>query len=165
MLGSKLFGADIEPRFISLGYDLFRDKDTLGAKFFTGDLIDPDDERLDRIAGRFTIVHADSFFHLLSWTQQLFAATRLISWLKIEMKSCFIYGRQVGVFNPANVAAVGRRPYLHDRQSFQKLWDEAGCLTGTRWRVEMEETQEDMDVVAGVPQNVVPVNYAIFQLP
>ncbi|KAM3532507.1 hypothetical protein MY4038_003985 [Beauveria bassiana] len=54
--GSKLFGADIESRFISLGYDLFRDKDTLGATFLSGDLLDPDDERLDMLAGRFTIV-------------------------------------------------------------------------------------------------------------
>ncbi|KAM3557881.1 hypothetical protein MY1884_004282 [Beauveria asiatica] len=76
--GSKLFGADIESRFISLGYDLFRDKDTLGATFLSGDLLDPDDERLDMLAGRFTIVHADSFFHLMSWTEQLYAAKRLI---------------------------------------------------------------------------------------
>ncbi|OAA70545.1 Methyltransferase type 11 [Cordyceps fumosorosea ARSEF 2679] len=76
--GSKLFGADIEPRFISLGYDLFRDKETLGATFVTGDLLNPDDRRLDVLSGRFTIVHADSFFHLLSWTEQLYAAKRLI---------------------------------------------------------------------------------------
>ncbi|KAH8713936.1 PAN2-PAN3 deadenylation complex catalytic subunit PAN2 [Beauveria bassiana] len=143
--GSKLFGADIESRFISLGYDLFRDKDTLGATFVSGDLLDPDDERLDMLAGRFTIVHADSFFHLMSWTEQLYAAKRLIVWLRKDTNNGFIYGKHAGTIHPAEVALAGSRPYLHNRQSFQRLWDEAGEMTNTKWRVEVERTKMDAD--------------------
>ncbi|KAM0669532.1 hypothetical protein ACQRIU_003094 [Beauveria bassiana] len=143
--GSKLFGADIESRFISLGYDLFRDKDTLGATFLSGDLLDPDDERLDMLAGRFTIVHADSFFHLMSWTEQLYAAKRLIVWLRKDTNNGFIYGKHAGTIHPAEVALAGSRPYLHNRQSFQRLWDEAGEMTNTKWRVEVERTKMDAD--------------------
>ncbi|KGQ07956.1 PAB-dependent poly(A)-specific ribonuclease subunit PAN2 [Beauveria bassiana D1-5] len=143
--GSKLFGADIESRFISLGYDLFRDKDTLGATFLSGDLLDPDDERLDMLAGRFTIVHADSFFHLMSWTEQLYAAKRLIVWLRKDTNNGFIYGKHAGTIHPAEVALAGSRPYLHNRQSFQRLWDEAGEMTNTKWRVEVERSVQSAD--------------------
>lgn len=163
--GSKLFGADVESRFISLGYDLFRDKETLGATFVTGDLLDPDDERLDMLSGRFTIVHADSFFHLLSWTEQLYAARRLIAWLRTGSKNSFIYGRHVGTLYPAKIAPVGSRSYLHDRQSFQRLWDEAGQLTNTRWRVEVEMNMEKTDDGIGLPTGLVCVDFAIYQLP
>lgn len=163
--GSKLFGADVESRFISLGYDLFRDKETLGATFVTGDLLNPDDERLDMLSGRFTIVHADSFFHLLSWTEQLYAARRLIAWLRTDSKNSFIYGRHVGTLYPAKIASAGSRPYLHDRQSFQRLWDEAGQLTNTRWRVEVEMNLEKTDDGIGLPTGLVCVDFAIYQLP
>ncbi|KAJ3497164.1 hypothetical protein NLG97_g2114 [Lecanicillium saksenae] len=157
--GSKLFGVDVESRFINLGYDLFRDKDTLGATFVTGDLLDPDDERLDTLSGRFTIVHADSFFHLLSWTEQLYAAQRIISWLRTDMKNGFIYGKQAGSLYPADVASAGKRPYLHNRRSLQRLWDEAGRITGTRWRVEVEKNQKAEDDIMKLPNGVARIQF------
>lgn len=163
--GSQLFGADIESRFINLGYNLFRDKETLGATFVTGDLLNPDDERLDILSGRFTIVHADSFFHLLSWTEQLYAAKRLIAWLRTETNNSFIYGRHAGTLRPMDIASAGNRPYLHNRQSFQRLWDEAGQMTKTRWRVEVERSQEQTDDRIEFPNGVVRVDFAIYQLP
>ncbi|PMB64554.1 Methyltransferase ausD [Beauveria bassiana] len=163
--GSKLFGADIESRFISLGYDLFRDKDTLEATFLSGDLLDPDDERLDMLAGRFTIVHADSFFHLMSWTEQLYAAKRLIVWLRKDTNNGFIYGKHAGTIHPAEVALAGSRPYLHNRQSFQRLWDEAGEMTNTKWRVEVERSNEYLDDEIAWPAGLISVNFAIYQLP
>lgn len=164
--GSKLCGADIESRFISLGYDLFRDKDTLGAAFVTGNLLDPDDKLLDTLSGRFTIIHADSFFHLLSWIEQLYIAKRLITWLRAEVKNSFIYGTHMGTLYPMDVSLTNNMPYLHNRQSFQRLWDEAGRMTGTRWMVEMEATGIEMDhEMVGLPRGVVPVKFAIFQLP
>lgn len=165
MAGTKLFGADLESRFIALGYDLFRDKDTLGATFVTGDLLDPDDGRLDRLAGLFTIVHADSFFHLLSWNQQLYAAKRLISWLNPDLKNGFIYGTHMGTDFPVDVDVAGNRPYLHSRASFQTMWDEAGRMTNTRWRVEVEAARHSMDGGIGVPRGALAVKFAIFQLP
>lgn len=163
--GSKLFGADVESRFINLGYDLFRDKETLGATFVTGDLLDPDDERLDMLSGLFTIVHADSFFHLLSWTEQLYAAKRLISWLRTDMKNNFIYGKHAGTMRPGDIAAAGSRPYLHNSRSFQRLWDEAGRMTDTRWRVIVERNPEHGDDGIKMPDGVVSVNFAVHQLP
>ncbi|EGX93093.1 hypothetical protein CCM_04465 [Cordyceps militaris CM01] len=165
VVGAKLFGADIEARFISLGYDLFRDKETLGATFVTGDLLNPDDGRLDVLSRRFTIVHADSFFHLLSWTEQLYAAKRLMSWLRTGTKNCLVYGKQVGTVHPTKVASAGSRPYLHNQQSFQRLWDEAGKMTNTRWYVDVERSDELADYAVGLQDGLMSVNFAVYQLP
>lgn len=163
VVGKKLFGADIEPRFVELGYDLFRDADKLGATFVVGDLLDPDDQRLDVLAGRFTIIHADSFFHLLSWTQQVYIAKRLVSWLRPDARNTFIYGKQIGTKFAADETVAGNEPFLHSPCSLQRLWDEVGRLTNTRWKVEVDIIKEKLDL-AVTAKDVLPVRYAIYQI-
>jgi SAM-dependent methyltransferase len=56
-----------------------------------------------------------------------------------------VFGRQLGSLSPGErtvqSAAARRRTgtrFLHDGGSFQKLWDEVGEKTGTRWTVHVE---------------------------
>ena len=64
---TQLYGFDLEPAFINLGYDLFQDRDKLRATMLSGDVLadinTPDD--LTVLEGKMDIVHAASLLH--SW--------------------------------------------------------------------------------------------------
>lgn len=164
--GSRLFGIDLEPRLLAVGFSLFRDEDTLGATFVTGNMIDPEDSRVDALGGRVTLVHATSFFHLFSWTQQLYIGRRVVSFLKPGTRNALVYGRQVGTTEPRGVDIDTRAPYLHNQKSFQKLWDAVGRLTGTRWVVQTEEVEILMEVMAESDKNkdVISMSFTIYQI-
>lgn len=60
-------------------------------------------------------------------------------------------GRQVGTKNPGGVQRMGEKGkgrYLHDGESMQRLWDEIGERTGTRWKVKAE-LSHGVDVLEG----------------
>jgi hypothetical protein len=137
--GSQLFGTDLEPKLFEIGFAMFRDRDKLGATFVAGDLIDPDDAGTHALRGKVTIMHAASFFHLFSWTQQLYIGSRLVSFLKPDTRNGLIYGRHVGIVEPRSPEVDTRAPYLHNQQSFQRLWDEVGLMTNTKWIVQTEQ--------------------------
>lgn len=139
---SRLLGADIHPEFIDIGYDLFRDRDTLRATFVAGDLFDRADPGFGRITGRPTIVHAQAFFHLFDWPTQVAAAVRLVELLKpddLSPHAALIFGRQMGSREGKEVWNIrGGTRFAHSPESFQRMWDEVGGKTGTRWRVDAE---------------------------
>ncbi|KJZ76271.1 hypothetical protein HIM_04353 [Hirsutella minnesotensis 3608] len=163
--GPRLIGTDVQPRFVDIGYDLFRDRHCLGASFVVGDMADPDDARLDVLRGTVTIIYAGSFFHLFTWTQQLYIAKRLVGFLKPSTKNALIYGRHVGTSRPGESGAAGAKsPYLHDRDSFQRLWDEVGALTKTKWRVETEANGEPARLLERFERGSRPVLFTVYQI-
>lgn len=163
--GSKLFGTDVEARYIDIGYSLFQDRRKLGATFVIGDLLDPGDARVAELRGKVTIIYAASFFHLFSWIQQLYVAKRLVSFLKPGTKNGLIFGRQVGTTKPGEFKTSGASVYLHDQDSFQRLWNEAGKLTKTKWSVSMESTGELIAPLPGYSEDTRPVNFTVYQVP
>ncbi|GJN71929.1 hypothetical protein PLICBS_006000 [Purpureocillium lilacinum] len=162
--GSQLIGTDVSARFIDIGYKLFRDRDSLGASFIVGDMLDPDDGRLDDLRGRVTIIYAGSFFHLFNWTQQLYIGKRLVGFLKPGTRNALIYGRHVGTTKPEAMSMGPNSPYLHDRNSFQRLWDEVGMLTRTKWKVVLEASGEGPRVLPSFGKNAQPVNFIVYQI-
>ncbi|KAI1826714.1 hypothetical protein F4861DRAFT_42471 [Xylaria intraflava] len=136
---SWLYGADIEPRFQELGYELFNDRNKFKAKFVVGDVLtrDSTDKRLDVLDGKMTFVHASSFFHMFTWDDQLRAAMRMIRFLDPKAPSAMIFGRQAATLRP-NAHQIGaNHAYLHSPETWQKLWDEVGERTGTKWDATM----------------------------
>ncbi|KAI5464780.1 hypothetical protein BGZ63DRAFT_349924 [Mariannaea sp. PMI_226] len=162
--GSQLIGTDLQSKFIDIGYDLFQDRSTLDTTFVAGDMLDPDDRRLECLRGKVTIIHAGSFFHLFSWIQQLYIGKRLVEFLKPGTRNAMLYGRQVGSNNPGTTTTNTRSSYLHNQESFQLLWDEVGALTGTRWQVQLEPTGEPASKLPGYNDNAFPVNFTIYQV-
>ncbi|KAI1429680.1 hypothetical protein F5Y12DRAFT_330481 [Xylaria sp. FL1777] len=141
---SRLYGTDIEPRFLDIGYDLFRDRAKFKGDFVVGDMLKQgeDDERLDVFDGKMTFIHATSFFHLFTWNDQVRVATRMVRFLQPERQDVMIFGRQVGTTLPRNNGKAGSdKVYLHNADSWQKLWDEVGERTGTKWKTTMEPTE------------------------
>lgn len=162
--GSQLIGTDLQSKFIDIGYDLFQDRKSLGASFIAGDMLDPDDRNLASLRGKVTIIHAGSFFHLFNWVQQVYIGKRLVEFIKPRTKNALIYGRQVGTNRPGESRTSQRSAYLHDQASFQRLWDEVGAMTRTKWKVQVEATGEPVSKLPGFASDAFPVNFTIYQI-
>lgn len=134
---TKLYGIDLFPEFLDVGFELFNDRDKFGPdSFVAADLLDPSHEGAKKLDGTVTLISARNFFHLFDWDQQLLAATRMIKFLKPGVTDAIILGGQIGSPKPGNFTGVsGATRYLHDPKTFQDLWDEAGRKTGTNWMV------------------------------
>jgi len=61
----RLFGTDLQPRFLELGHELFGDWENSSATFVAGDTLKGDDGRLDVLNGRVDVIYASALFHLL----------------------------------------------------------------------------------------------------
>ncbi|EOD48918.1 hypothetical protein UCRNP2_4326 [Neofusicoccum parvum UCRNP2] len=64
----NLMGVDIDVRFIDLGYDLFRDRDRLGAEFCFGDILD--EAFLAEKREEIDMIYLGNFLHLFGVEQQ-----------------------------------------------------------------------------------------------
>lgn len=160
---SKLIGLDINPTLIEIGFELFRDRHRTPAGFVVGNMMDDVDEGLEKIDGRISIVHASNFWHLFNWTQQLAMAVRLVRFFKIGEKRAMIYGRQVGT-HKAGSQLKSASSFLHDQKTFQRLWDDVGALTDTRWRVEMEFLGERLAQIPGFNGETMAARYGVYQI-
>ena len=135
----RLYGLDLQPRFLDLGYDLFRDRDRSKSKatFVAGDMLQEDDERLEKLTGRVDIIYASAFFHLFEREAQIKAAKRMVRFLRPENPRAMIFGRNEGP------KIVGWEKYVLDTESWRHMWGEVGEATGTRWRTEMDVENSD----------------------
>ena len=158
-----MIGIDVDSRFVKFGYDLFRDYNTLGARFVEGDILDPDDSGLDSLKGQVTIVHAESFFHLFTKKEQGYLIKRLIGFIKPDSKNAIVYGRQAGFPDDYTGKQSEDRPYVHTPSTFQNLWDEVGNATGTRWRVETDLIDTG-EAAPWAPQELKIMTFVIHQI-
>lgn len=126
-----------------LGYELFRDRSSLPpSTFIEADIFDSSESRgLKSLEGQMNAVHVASFLHLFDWETQVAACERIVKLLKDETGTT-VFGRQVGnekAHERQNVVALGKGTvWRHDGESFERMWEEVGRRTGTRWSVEVE---------------------------
>jgi len=141
-----LYGSDLRPEFFDLGYKLWRDKDTLKSQFIAADVFDPE-SGLKVLDGKIDIIYIGAFLHLFDYKGQVEVCKRIVK-LSRNKKGSVVLGRQVGNLvagqqshrtNPDN------KMYRHTAESFQKMWDEVGEFTGTKWRTEAELLQDEED--------------------
>lgn len=130
----RLYGTDLQPVFLDLGYELFRDRDRSKSRatFVAGDMLQEDDARLEVLTGRVDIVYASAFFHLFEREGQIKVAKRMVKLLRPDNPRTMIFGRNEGP------KIEGWEKYVLDAESWQHMWDEVGEATGTRWRTEMD---------------------------
>lgn len=135
----RLYGTDLQPLFLDLGYELFRDrnKEKSRATFVAGDMLDEDDAGLEELTGKIDVIYASAFFHLFEREGQVKAAKRMVRFFNANNTGAMIFGSNGGP------KIQGWEKYVLDAESWQGLWDEVGEATGTSWRTEMEiETSE-----------------------
>ncbi|KAI1174680.1 hypothetical protein F4777DRAFT_373174 [Nemania sp. FL0916] len=229
---ARLYGTDLDPQLVELGYELFRDHSTFRGGFIVGDILATSDataptttstpfsatpdhsssnnssrtstshgdtdenedqagidtstaskisssssriasttiqteeggEKIDALSaldGKMTLVHATSFFHLFTWSEQIRAASRVVRFLDPQRSDVMIFGRQVGTLAPplplpvprgtrsSSTGGGGDKVFLHNADTWQRLWEEVGERTGTRWRAALEPVDR-IDI--GVPE-------------
>ena len=134
-----LYGCDLRPEFFDLGYKLFRDKETLKSKFIAADIFHQSSD-LTSLYGNIDIIYAGSFLHLFDYAKQVEVCKQIVKLLK-DKKGSMLMGRQVGNLEAGEkVHETSKRGtmFRHNEESFRKMWDEVGELTGTKWRVETQ---------------------------
>ena len=135
----RLYGTDLQPHFLDLGHELFRDGDRSKSRatFVAGDMLREDDARLDELAGRIDIIYAAYFFHLFERDGQVKAAKRMVGFMNPENPRTMVFGCNGGPKND------GWEKYVLDAETWQRMWDEVGEATGTSWRTEMDVKSSD----------------------
>ncbi|KAF2160974.1 hypothetical protein M409DRAFT_28580 [Zasmidium cellare ATCC 36951] len=128
--GENVTGSELEPTFVDLGYELFRDKQNLNAAFKTGDFFGADVGGLKGMS--FDYIFAASFFHIFTWEEQVEAMSRAVGLLK-QKPGSMIFGWQTGSKTPRlrpHDAARSGEMYSHNEQSLEKLVSEVAEKTG-----------------------------------
>lgn len=153
----NMYGSDLQKDFTEIGYELFKDRDTLKTTFVTADILNPDSD-LKQLDGTIDIVHAASFFHLFDWDDQVRAAKRLVKVMKAK-PGVMVDGRQIGNSNAGVVPGTlhpTKPRFRHDADSFARMWKEVGEQTGTKWEVDARLDDEDLAATYDPKFDVIP---------
>lgn len=119
---------------------MFRDKDTLKSRFIAADIFDPKSE-LHELDGHIDIIYAGSFLHLFDYKGQFEACKAIVNLLSDKGDSLLV-GRQVGNLTAGERVHRTNKSgsmFRHNAESFNKMWEEVGKETGTKWRVDVNE--------------------------
>ncbi|KAK4621139.1 Asnovolin E/Chermesin D methyltransferase nvfJ [Fulvia fulva] len=147
---ANLTGFEMEKDFTELGYDLFRDRETLRSTFVHGDVFASTPNLTE---GSFDYVHASSFFHLFSWAEQVELVRKTLKLLN-PVKGSMVFGRQAGVKEPGVLKHERTRSgemFRHDEGSFERMVHEAveGMEEKERVEVEVEVGMFEVEVEGG----------------
>jgi hypothetical protein len=110
---------------------MFNDRETFLAQFIEADIVDPNPD-LTALNNTVDITYISKVFHQWDWKTQIAALHSIIALSKP--------GSMVVGFHAAAVGAGfvgyergGLTMWLHDEESWMKIWEEAGRETGTKW--------------------------------
>ena len=137
---SSVYGTDLRGDFFPLGYALFKDETVIPSDHFIPADIKDTFSPLSRFNGDLDVILAKHFFHCFDYQTQVEVAMRFIALLKPQPGSRAI-GQTLGRIS-AGDHTIQRKDlglqnmFLHNVESFARLWEEAGRKTGSRWRVE-----------------------------
>ncbi|KAI1430710.1 hypothetical protein GGR50DRAFT_690286 [Xylaria sp. CBS 124048] len=141
-LPHRVWGSDIEPRFIELGFELFRDADKLSRDHFLcpGNLFantgDPVDDKLARLNDKVTILHLMAVFHLFDLDDHKRVVDRCLRMLKKNTGTPVLcLGAQAGSQEPKGVPrreGDNRYRYFHNEASWEALW--RGVCAQPQWK-------------------------------
>lgn len=128
----RLYGIEIEKELVDIGYDLFSDFKTNKAKFMIGDALNPGTS-FDALNNSIDIINDSAFTHLWPWHDQRKVCTMMAGFSR---PGAMIVGRMTGSLKPAEYPALvkGTTGWRHNVESLQRLWDEVGEATGTKWK-------------------------------
>ncbi|KAI9813674.1 MAG: hypothetical protein M1827_003745 [Pycnora praestabilis] len=138
---TQLYGFDLEPAFIDMGYELFRDRDKLHANMLSGnvqaDPTAPDQRYLTDLVGTMDIVHAASLLHSWGWDDMIIATKRLVS-LTRKQPGSIVIGNQMGSLDAGQYPMPTGKGfnYRHNVDSMERFWRQVGEETGSSWKVE-----------------------------
>jgi SAM-dependent methyltransferase len=151
-----LYGSDVLPAFITLGYDLFRDRETFPPTHFLApaDAFDTSsDNALATLGGRCAIVHASAVFHLFNYPDQVLLAKRIVRLLQPRPGS-LILGHQNANKNcgeyPSRPGHRSETLFRHNEASWQGLWERVGREMSPKVRFRVKSALYPYSIPEGV---------------
>ncbi|MCJ1437535.1 hypothetical protein MMC27_006922 [Xylographa pallens] len=148
-----------------VGYEMFRDQGHFAAHFIEADILSGSDPVLSALKGQVDIISVTQVVHQWDWDGQVKAAKSLTTFTK---PGSLIVGNQIG--NPkaheVTLQSIGVPMWRHNPQSFEKLWDQVGAETGTKWETQawmrtFEEMSWDAKDGAWMEDGVVIIEFAV----
>ncbi len=139
---SSVYGTDLRGDYFELGYALFKDEAIIPSDhFITADILDPCSP-LRRFNGDLDVISVKDIFHCFDYPTQIKLAMRFVALLKPQPGSRVV-GQQIGHIRagdyPTDFKDSGlAKMYLHNDESFARLWEEVGNKTESRWRVKSQ---------------------------
>jgi hypothetical protein len=177
--GENLVGVELHGEFHDLGHRLFCDGEDVGAKtggavralgatLIAADLFDllkgdgtaGTASALQPLLGGIDVLQASAFLHLFTWEKQLDAGAAILKLMKGP--GAMVMGTQVGSNKPG-LYEQGRM-YLHNVESFTKLWAEIGERTASEWKVEAVLAQDPREKKPWDDMDVGKLNFEITRL-
>lgn len=185
-LEENLYGSDLHQAFLDIGYNLFRDRDTLKSTIFAADIFNATDPNFIALEGKLDIIWAGSFLHLFSYPATIVVLKHLIKMLR-PVSGSLVVGKQLGHVNAGEFAIQGSAPSLkaslasnstdftpsgsvegdktislfrHNASSFRKMWEDVGEQTDTKWNVCVEE-KEYQGQAKGVPKGSLSLTFCV----
>lgn len=129
--GANLHGAELQEGFIGLGYDFFRDRDTLGATLVQADVFDlGEGSNLNSMTGKADILHLGMVLHLFGWEKQRALLENCVKLLR-PVPGSLILGQAVG--DVEGGVKPGGHIYTHNVETFNKMWSEITERTGLKF--------------------------------
>ncbi|KAF2648852.1 hypothetical protein K491DRAFT_771846 [Lophiostoma macrostomum CBS 122681] len=133
---SNLHGLDLVNHW-DLGYDLYRDRQTFNVEYIEADLLAPPSSQMRAVLqGKIDIFGATHLLHNWDWGTQVRAVSNIVALSKV---GSLVVGFQVGTRNEGvkwDVDNGKEKPAFHSLGTFERVWEEAGRATGTKWSVE-----------------------------
>ncbi|KAI0457555.1 hypothetical protein F5B21DRAFT_463713 [Xylaria acuta] len=130
----RLWASDIEPRFIELGFELFRDGDKLPRDHFLcpgnvlTDTEDPSEDQLITLNNKVTILNISAVFHLFDLEDHKRVANRCLRLLRKDTGApVLIIGAHAGGHEGKRLPRrppMGGYRYQHSPESWEALWRE-----------------------------------------
>ena len=128
---TNLYGVDIVSHW-GVGYDLFRDRDRFSAHFIEADILS-EQSALLALRGQLDIISITHVFHQWDWEGQVVAAKKVCEFTRA---GSMVVGCQIGNVEAKDVVSktIQAPQWRHNPASFQRLWDQVGAETGTKWK-------------------------------
>lgn len=127
----NMYATDINAELWNLGFDLFRDKDKMKAKFIQADIFDCTSD-LQQWNGQMDIMIACQFLHLFDWERQVMAMKRIVGFSR---PGSILIGYQRAQVQAGELLRTWGAMYFHNEETFQKMWRQVQSETGTEWDV------------------------------
>ncbi|KAI0140452.1 hypothetical protein GGR57DRAFT_488094 [Xylariaceae sp. FL1272] len=143
----RLWGSDIDPGFIDVGFKFFKDEDKFPRDHFLtpGDLLRTDDDAsqdpLALLDDKVTILGITAVFHLFDIDDQKRIAQRILKLLRKDTGApVLVLGAHVGSAAPMRMQRrIGKFRYQHNHASWNQLWQDVCALP--RWSDVVEKVE------------------------
>lgn len=132
----RMWAVDIEPGLWRLGFELFRGRGRMKARFIQGDFLSMADDSLGELQGNVDVVIASQFPHQFSRDGQTMATKRIVA---LSQPGTMLVGYQQGRKTAREYMRPWGMMFYHNLMSLVQLWDGVQQETNTQWRLEVTE--------------------------